>query len=132
MLRSGPDDVVTLVGAGVTLHACLTAADALAADGIAARVIDLYSVKPVDTDTLAAAVAVTGGRVVVAEDHHPEGGVGSAVAQALLDSGSQTLSFTHLAVREMPGSGTPAELLAGARIDAAHIEEAARALLAAT
>jgi transketolase len=129
VLRSGPDDVVTLVGAGVTLHACLTAADALAADGIAARVIDLYSVKPVDADTLAAAVAVTGGRLVVAEDHHPEGGLGSAVVQALLDSGSQTLSFTHLAVREMPGSGTPAELLAGAHIDAEHIEAAARALL---
>ena len=74
-------DQVTLIGAGVTLHECLAAADRLAADGIGARVIDLYSVKPVDTATLTAAAAATGGRLVVAEDHHPEGGLGSAVAR---------------------------------------------------
>ena len=76
MLRSGRADQVTLVGAGVTLHECLRAADQLAGEGIAARVIDCYSVKPVDAATLAAAAAATAGRVVVAEDHHPEGGLG--------------------------------------------------------
>jgi transketolase len=129
VLRSGPDDVVTLVGAGITLYGCLDAADRLARDGVKARVIDLYSVKPVDTATLAAALAVTGGRVVVAEDHHPEGGLGSTVADALLADGVQEIHLAHLCVRELPGSGTSEELLAAAGIDAAHIESAARGLL---
>jgi transketolase len=129
VLRSGDGDSVTLIGAGVTLHACLAAADALAADGISARVIDLYSVKPVDTATLKAAVAATGGRLVVAEDHHPEGGIGEAVTEALLADGAQTLRVAHLAVRELPGSGTSAELLAAAGIDADHIAAAARELV---
>jgi transketolase len=129
VLRSSPDDAVTLIGAGVTLHACLAAAENLAADGIHARVIDLYSVKPIDTDTLLAAAAVTNGCLVIAEDHHPEGGLGSAVTEALLDAGPQTLRVAHLAVREMPGSGTGEELMAAAGIDAKHIEAAARNLL---
>jgi transketolase len=129
VLRSSPDDVVTLIGAGVTLHACLAAAERLAAGGIGARVIDAYSVKPIDTEVLAQAAAATNGRLVVAEDHHPAGGLGSAVTAALLDIGRQTLQVAHLAVREMPGSGTGEELLAAAGIDAAHIEEAARDLL---
>jgi transketolase len=129
VLRSSQRDVVTLIGAGVTLHACLAAADRLAADDIHARVIDLYSIKPVDTETLVAAAAVTNGRIVVAEDHHPEGGLGSAVNDTLLGAGPQKLWITHLAVREMPGSGTSEELLAAAGIDAGHIESAARDLL---
>ena len=128
VLRSGPDDAVTLIGAGVTLYECLTAADRLADDGIHARVIDLYSIKPVDSETLSAAVAATNGRLVVAEDHHPEGGIGSAVTGALLEAGSQTLHLAHLAVREMPGSGTGKELMAAAGIDAEHIAAAARDL----
>jgi transketolase len=130
VLRSGPDDAVTLIGAGVTLHACLAAADRLAGDGLRARVIDLYSVKPIDTATLAAAAAATDGRLVVAEDHYPAGGLGSAVADALLAAGVQALRFTHLCVRDLPGSGSSAELLAAAGIDAGHIEAAARKLLA--
>jgi transketolase len=129
VLRSSPEDQVTLIGAGVTLHACLAAAERLAGDGIRARVIDAYSVKPIDTEMLAQAAATTNGRLVVAEDHHPEGGLGSAVTAALLDIGPQTLRVTHLAVREMPGSGTGEELMAAAGIDAAHIDEAARDLL---
>jgi transketolase len=132
VLRSSDHDDVTLIGAGVTLHECLAAAEALAGEGIAARVIDCYSVKPVDAGTLAAAAAATAGRVVVAEDHHPEGGLGSAVADALLAAGqrdpSLALSFAHLAVREMPGSGSGSELLAWAGIDAGHIADAARRL----
>jgi transketolase len=128
VLRSTDRDQVTLIGAGVTLHECLAAADQLQADGISARVIDLYSVKPIDTGTLTAAAAATGGRIVVAEDHHPEGGLGSAVVDALTAAGRAELSVVHLAVREMPGSGTPAELLDSAGIDAAHIAAAARGL----
>jgi transketolase len=129
ILRSGPDDAVTLIGAGVTLHACLAAAESLASDGLQARVIDLYSVKPIDSGTLVAAAAATSGRLVVAEDHSPAGGLGSAVADALLEAGVQGLRLTHLSVRDMPGSGTSEELLAAAGIDAPHIETAARELL---
>ena len=118
ILRSGPSDAVTLIGAGVTLHECLRAADQLALDGIHARVIDLYSIKPIDTDTLVAAADATGGRLVVAEDHHPEGGLGSAVVAALVEAGVQQLRLAHLSVSQLPGSGTPAELLAAAGIDA--------------
>ncbi|MFF4597345.1 transketolase [Amycolatopsis sp. NPDC001319] len=127
LLRSSRQDSVTLVGAGVTAHQCLAAADVLAGEGITARVVDLYSVKPVDTATLAAAASATEGRFVVAEDHHREGGIGSAILEALIPG----LRMTHLCVRHLPGSGTAAELLAAAGIDAAHIAVAARELVAA-
>ncbi len=120
---------MTLIGAGVTLHACLAAADQLERRGISARVIDLYSVKPVDTATLTAAAAATGGRLVLAEDHHPEGGLGSAVIDALTGAGRAELAVAHLAVRELPGSGTSEELLDAAGISAGHIAAAARQLL---
>lgn len=129
VLRQADDDQVTLVGAGVTLHACLAAADQLRDEGISARVIDLYSVKPVDTATLTAAAAATRGRLVLVEDHHPEGGLGSAVIDALTGAGRTELAVAHLAVREMPGSGTSAELLDAAGISAEHIAAAARQLL---
>jgi transketolase len=129
LVRLGDHDQVTLVGAGVTLHEALRAAEILQDEGIAARVIDCYSVKPVDAETLTAATAATHGRIVVAEDHHPEGGLGSAVADALLAAGQQNLHFVHLAVRGMPGSGTGEELLAWAEIDADHIAAAARKLV---
>jgi transketolase len=131
VLRSGPDDQVTLIGAGVTLHECLRAADLLVADGITARVIDCYSVKPIDVGALTAAAEDAGGRIVVAEDHHPEGGLGSAVADALLGAGQRDFRLTRLAVSGMPGSGTGAELLAWAGIDAEHIADAARQLTSA-
>jgi transketolase len=128
--RSSDDDEVTLIGAGITLHEALKAADSLAGEGVSARVIDLYSVKPVDVETLRTAAEATGGRFVVAEDHWPEGGLGEAVLSAFgdVDEGPTVL---HLAVREMPGSGKPAELLAAAGIDAEHIAAAARKLVAA-
>jgi transketolase len=128
-LRSDPSDAVTLIGAGVTVHECLLAADQLALDGIRGRVIDAYSVKPIDTETLLAAAADTEGRIVVVEDHHPEGGLGSAVACALLAAGAQPLRLAHLSVSELPGSGTTRELLSAAGIDAAHIASAAAALV---
>ena len=128
VLRTGEHDEVTLIGAGITLHECLRAADILDAEGVGARVIDCYCVKPIDTPTIVAAAQATGGRIVIAEDHHPEGGLGSAVTDALLAAGQRDLSVAHLAVREMPGSGTGQELLAWAGIDAGHIAAAARRL----
>ena len=129
VVRSSPTDHVTLIGAGVTLHECLRAADQLALDGTQARVVDLYSVKPIDTDTLVAAADATSGRIVIAEDHHPEGGLGSAVAAALLKAGVAQLRLAHLSVSELPGSGTSTELLNAAGIDAAHIAAAAAELV---
>ncbi len=127
-LRSSEADEVTLVGAGVTLHACLRAAEQLQKEGIAARVIDCYSVKPIDAAALRVAAGETSGRIVVAEDHHPEGGLGSAVAEALAADWAGPLRLVHLAVRGMPGSGTGDELMAWAGIDADHIAAAARDL----
>jgi transketolase len=125
-LRSSDADAVTLVGAGITLHECLAAADELAAKDIAARVIDLYSVKPVDADTLLKAAAETRALVTV-EDHWPEGGIGETVAGVLAGSNTST-PLTRLAVSGRPGSGPPADLLAAAGIDAAHIVAAVEQL----
>jgi len=118
VLREG--DGVTLVGCGITVHEALKAADQL--DG--ARVIDCYSIKPIDAATLAAAARETG-KLVVVEDHWPEGGLGEAVLAALAARGV-SCEFRHLAVQDMPHSGKPDELLAAFRIDAAAIVEAAR------
>ncbi|WP_446214577.1 transketolase [Micromonospora sp. IBSANI012] len=126
LLRGGDDDRVALIGAGVTVHNCLAAADELASAGINARVIDLYSVKPLDRERLLAAVRDTGGRLVVVEDHYPEGGLGSAVLESLADL-AEPIRLTHLAVRGLPTSGTPTELMDQAGIGVSAIVAAARA-----
>jgi len=127
LVRSDPNDRVTLVGAGVTLHNCLAAADELEREGIKTRVIDLYSVKPVDKVTLQEAAAQTRGRLVVVEDHYPEGGLGAAVMEALAADMSPP-RIVHLAVRGLPGSGKPVELMEKAEISARHIVAAAKRL----
>ncbi|MEV8564860.1 transketolase [Streptomyces sp. NPDC051322] len=127
VLRSAADDAVTLVGAGQTVHECLRAADILAAEGIAVRVIDLYSVKPVDAGTLRTAADQTGCLVTV-EDHHPEGGLGDAVAEAFAD-GRPVPRLVRLAVTNMPGSATPQEQLEAAGIDGETVAAAIRLLL---
>ena len=130
VVRETDEDEVTIVGAGITLHEALEAADTLAQDGVHARVIDLYSVKPLDVDGLRAAAEATGGRIVTVEDHWPEGGIGEAVLSAFADT-EERPRVVQLAVREMPTSGKPDELLAAAGIDAQHIAEAARRLVGA-
>ncbi|MGX1116595.1 transketolase [Streptomyces ambofaciens] len=127
VLRSSDADRLTVVAAGVTLHEALAAADALAADGIPVRVIDLYSVKPVDRATLRAAAEETGCLVTV-EDHRREGGIGDAVLDAFTD-GRPVPRLVRLAVTTMPGSASPAEELHAAGIDAESIEAAARMLV---
>jgi transketolase len=127
VVRESDDDQVTLIGAGVTLHEAIKAADQLASDGINARVVDLYSVKPVDYDTLAAASSATGGRLLVVEDHWAEGGMGDAVLSAFSDKDERP-RIVKLAVHDMPGSGKGAELLKAAGIDAGAIVTAAKRL----
>jgi transketolase len=129
VLRQSAKDRVALIGAGVTVHACLAAADMLAAKKIPARVIDLYSVKPVDVKTLREAARVTKGHFVIVEDHYPEGGLGAAVMEALASESPPRIA--HLAVRELPGSGKPEELMNAAGISAKHVVAAAAKLLKA-
>jgi transketolase len=131
LLRATPDDDVTVAAAGITVHEALKASELLAAEGIRVRVLDLYSVKPIDRQTLLESVTATGGRLVTVEDHWPEGGLGEAALAALADSGL-TLHAVKLAVRELPGSGRPAELLHTAGIDAEAIVHAVDALIGAT
>jgi transketolase len=130
VVRGGqPDDEVAVIAAGITVHEATRAADRL--DGtVRCRVIDAYSVKPIDIDALLDALRTTGGRLCVVEDHWAEGGLGEAVLAALAEAGAagELAEFRHLAVREMPGSGTPAELLDAAGISERHIAGAVREL----
>jgi len=127
VIRSSEDDNVTIVGIGVTVHEALEAAATLDEEGISARVIDAYSVKPIDADTLQAAAEATG-RIITVEDHFPEGGLGDAVLAALAEKDEHP-HVLKLAVREMPRSGKPDELLNAYGIDAEHIAAAARQLV---
>jgi transketolase len=124
VLRDPDDADVTIVAAGITVHEALKAADELEGDGIAARVVDCYSVKPIDSETLRAG----GTPIVTVEDHWPEGGLGEAVLSALADLDERP-RVVKLGVRELPHSGKPAELLAAAGIDADAIAEASRRLV---
>jgi transketolase len=121
-VRSSGEDRVTLIAAGITLHECLAAAEQLAGKGVAARVIDLYSVKPVDAEAILVAAGETEALITV-EDHWIEGGIGETVAGVLAEAGANT-PLVRLAVTERPGSGPPEALLAAAGIDAAHIASA--------
>lgn len=129
VVRSSDADQVTVVAAGITLHESMAAADALAAEGLAVRVIDLYSVKPIDAATLVEAAKATNGRVLTVEDHWPEGGIGDAVAAALGEAQLDLpLKLVKLAVTRMPGSAKPDECVAAAGLDAESIAAAARKL----
>src|SRR2546422_5259453 len=112
----GNDDRAVVVAAGITVHEAVKAADELASSGVKIRVLDAYSVKPIDRESLVSAARACGGRVIVAEDHWAWGGLGDAVLEALAEAGLRDLRYRHLAVRELPGSGKPAELLDAARI----------------
>jgi transketolase len=127
VLRRSDDDRLAIVAAGITVPEALAAADELAGEGINARVIDLYSVKPVDADTLAQAARDCAAGLVVVEDHWPEGGLFETVAGALAGQAEHP-PIESLAVRIMPGSATPEEELAIAGIDAPAIVQAARRL----
>jgi transketolase len=128
VLRSSEADQVALIGAGVTVYECLKAADDLAGQGVAARVIDLYSVKPIDVGVLREASRATGGRLVVAEDHYPQGGLAAAVLEALAGDESPP-RLAHCAVGGLPTSGTPEELMDAAGISARHVVAAAQQLM---
>lgn len=123
VLRQSNSDAATVIGAGVTLFEALEAHEQLAAEGIAIRVIDLYSVHPVDSATLIDAARATGGVVITVEDHYAAGGIGDAVSEAIAPGG---FAVRRLAVREVPRSGQPDELLDRYGISARHIVDAVR------
>jgi transaldolase len=129
VLRQSDVDRVTIIAAGVTVHEALAAADRLEQSGISARILDAYSVKPLDEAAIRSAVRTTGNAIVV-EDHWAEGGLGDAVAACLGGADPVTAHVVRLAVHEMPGSGTPAEVLHAAGIDASAIIAAAERLVA--
>ncbi len=129
VVRESPDDVATVVAAGVTLFEALRAHDELAAEDLAVRVIDAYSVQPVDRDTLLEAARATGGRILTVEDHYAAGGLGDAVSAAVAPAG---FAVERLAVREIPRSGLSEELLERHGISALHIVRAVRRRVAAS
>ena len=123
VLRESANDVATVVGVGVTVFEALKAYDQLAAQGTHIRVIDAYSLQPIDAETLIAAGRATKGRIITVEDHYPSGGLGDAVSEAVAPAG---FAVTRLAVREIPRSGQPDELLDRYGISARHIVEAVK------
>lgn len=126
VLRQSPHDVATVVAAGVTLFEAVKAYDALQSSSMPIRVIDLYSLAPVDHEALLAAARATGGHIITVEDHYPTGGLGDAVAEAVAGAG---FTVHRLAVREIARSGKPEELLDRYGISAAHIVTAVRELM---
>jgi len=123
VLRQSKADAATVIGGGVTVFEVLKAYDALKQQGVSIRVIDLYSLQPIDAATLARCARETKGRVITVEDHYPGGGIGDAVASAIAADG---FTVERLAVREIPRSGTPDELLDRFGISARHIVAAVR------
>jgi transketolase len=126
VVRSSDEDKFAVVACGVTVEEAEQAAEKLAAEGVSLRVMDCYSIKPIDAEALATVARETKA-IVTVEDHWPEGGLGEAVMSALADERDRP-PIVRLAVRDMPMSGTPAELLHAAGIDAEAIVEAVRAL----
>jgi transketolase len=129
VLHQSDKDRLTVVAAGITLHEALKAYDQLKDQGILIRVIDAYSVKPMDEETLLAAAQEAGNKIITVEDHWPEGGLGDAVLEVFTHRDGPLPEVVKLAVQSMPGSGTPDELLEEAGISAHVIVEAVNALL---
>lgn len=125
VVRKSKDDAAAVIAAGITVHEALKAHDELKREGISVRIIDAYSIQPVDRDNITREVEEAGKKAVVVEDHFQSGGLGEAVAGAL--SGSARI--IHLAVKELPRSGKPGELLDKYGINAGHIKDAVKELL---
>ena len=124
VLRQSGSDVAVVIGAGVTVFEALHAYDQLKAEGLAIRVIDAYSLHPIDGQTMIEAARATNGAVITVEDHYAAGGIGDAVSEAVAPAG---FGVRRLAVREVPRSGQPEELMDRYGISARHIADAVRA-----
>jgi transketolase len=129
VLRQSGHDQATIVAAGITVHEALKAYDQLLSDHIVVRIIDTYSIKPIDNETLFAAAQEAGNKIITVEDHWPEGGLGEAVLEAFTQMDRPLPQIVKLAVASMPGSGTPAELMEDVGISTHHIMQAVKALI---
>jgi transketolase len=128
VIKQSGNDKATVIGAGITVHEALKAYETLQKAGIAVRIIDAYSVKPIDRATLHQAAKDTG-KLIVVEDHWPEGGLGDAVLEAFTGKDAPKATVLKLGVHGMPGSATPAQLMDKAGIDANHIVKAVQSLV---
>ena len=117
--------MATVIAAGITVHEALKAYEELRRENISIRIIDAYSVQPIDKDNITKEVAKAGRKAVVVEDHFQNGGLGDAVAQAL----NGKAEIVHLAINDMPRSGKPEELLDKYGIDAEHVINAVKKLI---
>ncbi len=124
VLKDSKNDTATVIAAGITVFEALKAYEELKAEGVFIRVIDAYSIKPLDKDNIINQVDSAGKKAVVVEDHYSVGGLGSAVASAL----GGKAEFIHLAVKDLPRSGKPEELMDKYGISASHIVEAVKKL----
>jgi len=127
VIRKSDSDIAAVIGAGVTVFEALKAHDQLQSEGINIRVIDAYSVEPIDAKTMIEAGKATGGTLITVEDHYPSGGIGDAVSEAVAAAG---FTVKRLAVRDIPRSGQPEELIDRYGISARRIVEAVRQLVA--
>merc|ERR1712141_206150 len=125
VVRQSENDVALVIGAGITLHEAIKAADALKADGVHIRVMDIFCLKPIDQDALISNAKACGGKVITVEDHYPAGGLGEAVAGAL--SEQKDVTIQQLCVRKLPRSGPSADLMEMFGISANHIVKAVKA-----
>ncbi|MGH9780878.1 MAG: transketolase C-terminal domain-containing protein, partial [Candidatus Acidiferrales bacterium] len=117
-----------IVGGGITVHEALKAHEQLKSQGISARVVDLYCVKPIDGKQFAGQLKAAGGNLITVEDHYPEGGLGEAVLSALAQAETAPAKYIKLAVTGMPHSGKPDELLEAFGISAMHIVDAVHSM----
>jgi len=126
VLKKDKDDRAVVIAAGITIHEALKAYEELKAEGILIRIIDAYSVEPLDKENISQEAKEVGGKVVVVEDHFQHGGLGEAVALALAGKAE----IINLAVKELPRSGTPEQLMEKYGINARHIKKAVKSLVA--
>ncbi|VCX39947.1 unnamed protein product [Gulo gulo] len=127
VLRHSVNDKVTVIGAGITLHEALAAAEDLSKQDISIRVIDLFTIKPLDVPTIVSSARATGGRIITVEDHYPEGGIGEAVCAAV--AMEPDILVHQLAVPAVPRSGKPSELLDASGVSARHVIVAVKCML---
>lgn len=119
MLKKSNNDKVLVIGGGVTLHEALTAANTLAKSGVGVRVMDLFTIKPIDKEAIIKNATETGGRIITVEDHYPEGGIGEAVLSAVAEQ--RDILVKVMAVPKVPRSGPPTALLDYYGISSKHI-----------
>lgn len=118
-MKKSSNDQVLLIGGGVTLHEALSAANLLAKSGVGVRVLDLFTIKPIDKETIIKNAKESGGRIVTVEDHYPEGGIGEAVLSAVAEE--RDIFVKVMAVPKVPRSGPPTALLDFYGISSKHI-----------